>query len=134
MTTVSFMLAVDDAAEASAWYQQALGAKELWSLGSVRALELEGVCLFLHEPTDVFQTPSAIGATTVRLEIFSDDPDSILARAIDAGATGSDGQIHDYETPWGPHRQGGFADPYGHHWLVGDKSPLGWRGSPPNPD
>jgi hypothetical protein len=29
------------------------------------------------------------------------------------------------------HRQGGFTDPYGHRWLVGDKSPLGWRGLPP---
>jgi len=26
--------------------------------------------------------------------------------------------------PWGPHRQGGFVDPYGHLWLVGDRSPL----------
>lgn len=131
MTTVSFMLAVDNAAEASAWYERALGANELWGLGSVRALELEDMCLLIHERTDGFQTPSALGATTVRLEIFSDDPDSLLARAIEAGATGSDGAIHDYETPWGLHRQGGFTDPYGHRWLVGDKSPLGWRGLPP---
>jgi PhnB protein len=26
--------------------------------------------------------------------------------------------------PWGIHRQGGFIDPFGHLWLVGDKSPL----------
>jgi hypothetical protein len=26
--------------------------------------------------------------------------------------------------PWGTHRQGGFIDPFGHNWLVGDKSPL----------
>jgi PhnB protein len=25
---------------------------------------------------------------------------------------------------WGTHRQGGFTDPFGHVWLVGDKSPL----------
>jgi hypothetical protein len=25
---------------------------------------------------------------------------------------------------WGPHRQGGFVDPFGHIWLVGDRSPL----------
>jgi hypothetical protein len=23
------------------------------------------------------------------------------------------------------HRQGGFLDPFGHLWLVGDRSPLG---------
>jgi uncharacterized glyoxalase superfamily protein PhnB len=131
MTTVSFMLAVEDAAEASAWYERAMDAKELWSLGSVRALEIEGVCVLLHEHTDGFDIPSAAGTTTVRLEIFSDNPDSLLARAIEAGACDSDGKIHDYETPWGPHRQGGFSDPYGHRWLVGDKAPLTWRGAPP---
>jgi uncharacterized glyoxalase superfamily protein PhnB len=26
--------------------------------------------------------------------------------------------------PWGIHRQGGFIDPFGHLWLVGDVSPL----------
>lgn len=101
----------------------------MWSLGSVRALNLEGACILVHEVTDEFKTPASLGATTVRLEIFNDDPDSILARAIDAGATDSDGVIHDYETPWGGHRQGGFTDPYGHRWLVGDKAPLGWPGS-----
>ena len=25
---------------------------------------------------------------------------------------------------WGPHRQGGFVDPFGHVWFVGDRSPL----------
>jgi PhnB protein len=33
-------------------------------------------------------------------------------------------KIEDYEVPWGVHRQGGFNDPFGHHWLVGDRSPL----------
>ncbi len=37
-TRISVMLAVDNAAEAAAWYRHALGATELWSLGSVVAL------------------------------------------------------------------------------------------------
>ncbi|NMO51627.1 VOC family protein [Actinoplanes sp. TBRC 11911] len=32
MTTISVMLAVPDAASASAWYRRALGATELWTL------------------------------------------------------------------------------------------------------
>ncbi len=32
--------------------------------------------------------------------------------------------IRDHERPWGTHRQGGFIDPFGHLWLVGDRSPL----------
>ncbi|MEU8078806.1 VOC family protein [Catellatospora citrea] len=38
MTVISVMLAVPDAAGASAWYQQALGVTELWNLGSSSVL------------------------------------------------------------------------------------------------
>jgi uncharacterized glyoxalase superfamily protein PhnB len=30
----------------------------------------------------------------------------------------------DHQTPWGAHRQGGFTDPFGHRWSVGDRTPL----------
>jgi len=32
--------------------------------------------------------------------------------------------VRDHDTPWGVHRQGGFRDPFGHVWLVGDHTPL----------
>jgi uncharacterized glyoxalase superfamily protein PhnB len=32
--------------------------------------------------------------------------------------------LTDHEAPWGIHRQGGFTDPFGHRWSVGDRSPL----------
>jgi uncharacterized glyoxalase superfamily protein PhnB len=128
-TTVSFMLAVRDASEASQWYQQALGAIELWSLGSVRALEFGNAPFILHEPTDGFATPGDAGTTTVRLEVLTSDPDSIVARAVEAGADGSRDLIRDHEMPWGIRRAGGFRDPFGHVWIVGDRSPLNWRGS-----
>ena len=67
---------------------------------------------------------ASIGCTTVRVEVFADDPDAFVARAVAAGADGSADEIRDHETPWGVHRQGGFRDPFGHVWLVGDKSPL----------
>jgi PhnB protein len=121
--TISLMLAVPDAGEASEWYRAALGATELWSLGSVRALELDGAPFLLHEPTDGF-TPPATGTTTVRVEVFTDDPDTLVQRAVAAGAEGSTDPVREYELPWGVHRQGGFRDPFGHAWLVGDRSPL----------
>ena len=52
-----------------------------------------------------------------------DDPDGFVARAVDAGATAG-ARIEDHQVPWGTHRQGGFTDPFGHRWSVGDKSPL----------
>jgi PhnB protein len=122
---ISLMMAVDNAPAASAWYQRALGASELWSLGSVAGLQIEGAPFFLHEPTSSgFESPAAIGRTTVRVEVFVDDPDAFVRRAVAAGADGSADEIRDHQVPWGVHRQGGFRDPFGHIWLVGDKSPL----------
>jgi uncharacterized glyoxalase superfamily protein PhnB len=119
------MMAVEDAPAASAWYQRALGASELWSLGGVAGLEIEGAPFFLHEPTSGgFESPAVIGRTTVRVEVFVDYPDAFVRRAVAAGADGSADEIKDHQTPWGVHRQGGFRDPFGHIWLVGDKSPL----------
>ena len=60
----------------------------------------------------------------MRVEVFTDDPDGFIERAVAAGADGSIDEIRDHQAPWGIHRQGGFIDPFGHLWLVGDKSPL----------
>ena len=122
-TVISIMLAVPDTPKAVEWYAKALGARLLWSLGSVAGLEVDGAPFFLHEPVkNSFQSPKAIGMTTARVELFVDQPDEVIGRAVKAGATGGD--IQDHIAPWGTHRQGGFTDPFGHHWLVGDKSPL----------
>jgi PhnB protein len=119
------MLAVEDAQVAADWYGRALGASVLWSLGSVVGLEVEGAPFFLHEPTSSgFDSPVATGTTTVRVEVFVDDPDAFMSRAVVAGADASNDAIRDHQAPWGVHRQGGFRDPFGHVWLVGDTSPL----------
>lgn len=119
------MLAVPDAATAAAWYRHALGARQLWSLGSVVGLEVDGAPFFLAEPeANGWSSPSDVGTTTVRVEVFVDDPDGFVARAVAAGADGSGDPVRDHEAPWGTHRQGSFFDPFGHLWLVGDRSPL----------
>jgi len=46
---VSAMLIVADAEAAVAWYKDALGATELWNLGAVVGLEVDGAPFFLHE-------------------------------------------------------------------------------------
>lgn len=128
-TVVSVMLIVEDAEAAVAWYEDALGATVLWNLGGVAALELDGAPFLLHEAghgNPAERSPDEIGATSTRIELFVDDPQRVLARALAAGASlGS--EIAEHETPWGTHRQGGFRDPFGHTWSVGDTSPLGYR-------
>jgi PhnB protein len=122
---ISVMLAVADAGTAARWYVRALGATELWNLGGVVGLSVEGAPVFLGEPdNNGWNTPSAAGTRTVRVEVFVDDPDGFIERAVAAGADGGGDPIRDHATPWGVHRQGGFIDPFGHLWLVGDKSPL----------
>jgi uncharacterized glyoxalase superfamily protein PhnB len=119
------MLAVSNTPAAVAWYKRALGATELWNLGGVAGLEIAGAPFFLGEPeSNGWESPVKLGITSARIEVFCDDPDSFVARAVDAGADGSRDAVRDHEAPWGTHRQGGFVDPFGHIWLVGDKSPL----------
>ena len=122
---VSLMLAVSDAPVAAEWYQRALGATVLWDLGSVVGLEVQGAPFFLGQPEgNGWESPEVLGTTTVRVEVFVDDPDGFVRRAVAEGADGSVDAVRIHQMPWGPHRQGGFTDPFGHRWLVGDTSPL----------
>lgn len=122
---ISLMVAVPDAQAAVAWYKTALGATELWNLGSVVGLEIQGAHFFLAETANNgWESPSVIGTTTTRVQVFCADPDDFISRALQAGATGSLDDLRNHQVPWGIHRQGGFVDPFGHIWLVGDYSPL----------
>ncbi len=123
---ISLMVAVPDARAAADWYKRALGATELWNVGSVVGLEIAGAPFFLAEPAqNRWESPTTVGTTTVRVEVFTDDPDGFVERAVEAGADGGFDPVRDHQAPWGTHRQGGFLDPFGHLWLVGDRSPLG---------
>jgi uncharacterized glyoxalase superfamily protein PhnB len=121
---VSVMLAVADVPEAVAWYEHALGAVLLWSLGGgVAGLQIAGGAFFLGTPSgNGWEIPARLGMGSARIEVFCDDPDAFVARALAAGAVGT--APEDHGRPWGNHRQGGFTDPFGHIWLVGDRSPL----------
>lgn len=122
---ISVMLAVPNAPAAVEWYVRVLGAVELWSVGSVAGLSLEGAPFFVGEPEkNGWESPAVLGTTSTRVEVFCDDPDTLIARAIEGGATGSLEEIRDHQALWGTHRQGTFRDPFGHLWFVGDRSPL----------
>jgi len=97
---ISVVLALTDTAAAARWYTQSLGSIELWNLGSVVGLTVEGAPFFLGEPANNgWDTPAACGTRTVRVEVFVDDPDSFIERAVAAGADGSIDKIRDHEAP-----------------------------------
>jgi uncharacterized glyoxalase superfamily protein PhnB len=92
----------------------------------VAGLSIDGAPFFLaHEsPPHGTRAPASAGFTTVRIELFVDDPVAVHARAVAAGAVEhSPVQEHTHETS-GPHPikrmlQGAVVDPFGHLWLVG---------------
>src|SRR5579872_5601032 len=120
------MLIVPDAREALRWYETALGASVLWDLGGVAGLDVAGAPFFLHEAVPgraTERSPVDAGVRTTRIEVFVDDPGGFIARANAAGASDVEHPA-DRDMPWGSHRQGGFTDPFGHRWSVGDHTPL----------
>jgi PhnB protein len=128
-THIAPMLAVRDAAAAIAFYQAAFGATVSWRLGGghvVAGLEIDGAPFFLatESPDNGTRGPTAATGTTVRIELFVDDPIAVQARAIAAGATEKDPvRQHEHETV-GPRPirrmlQGAVFDPSGHMWLIG---------------
>jgi PhnB protein len=124
---LSVMLIVPDAAAAVGWCSAALGAGELWNLGGVAGLHIDGAPFFIHEAVagrTTEQSPADVGLTTTRIEVFVDEPGGLIERAGAAGATAVEAPT-DHKTPWGMHLQGGFTDPFGHRWSVGDRTPLG---------
>jgi PhnB protein len=124
--TVSVMLIVSDADAAVRWYTTALGAGQLWDLGGVAGLHLEGAPFFVHEAVPGKKqesSPTGAGLTTSRIEVFIESPDALIEQAAQAGATDVE-PATEHDAPWGLHRQGGFTDPFGHRWSVGDQTPL----------
>jgi PhnB protein len=128
-TQISPMLAVSDGNAAIAFYQAAFGATLLWHLDGghvVAGLSIDGAPFFLasESPPHGTRGPDSAGFTTVRIELFVDDPVAVHARAVAAGAIERSPVIeHTHETT-GPRPirrmlQGGLVDPFGHRWLVG---------------
>jgi len=124
--SLSVMLIVSDAAAAVGWYRTALGAGVLWDLGGVAGLHVNGAPFFVHEavPGKTNEpSPTDVGLSTTRIEVFVDEPGPFIDHAAGAGASDVEHPT-DHQAPWGTHRQGGFTDPFGHRWSVGDRTPL----------
>ncbi len=98
---ISVMLAVADTPTAVEWYKGALGAMILWDLGGVAGLEIAGAPFFLGEPhNNGWESPTKLGITSTRVEVFCDDPDTFIARAVEAGADGDFDPVKNHQMPW----------------------------------
>ena len=124
------MLAVSDGKAAIGFSKTAFGAELLWHLGEgghvVAGLSVNGAQFFLaHEsPPRGTRSPASVGFTTVRVELFVDDPVAVHRKALAAGANEhSPVQEHEFDiTGAKPIKRmlpGAVVDPFGHMWLVG---------------
>jgi PhnB protein len=124
------MLAVSHGDAAIEFYQSAFDATVLWRLGEgadiVAGLSVDGAKFFLAQEAPKCGTrgPASVGFTTVRIELFVDDPVSVQRRALAAGAVERSPVSEDQYQMAGPYPikrilQGAVVDPFGHMWLIG---------------
>ncbi len=89
---ISPMLAVGDANGAIEFYKAAFDADVLWHLRGgehvVAGLSVYGAQFFLATESPSYGTrgPAAAGFTTVRIELFVEDPEAVQRKALAAGA------------------------------------------------
>jgi PhnB protein len=115
-------IVVKDGARAIEFYKAAFGAKELFRLtepgGKVGHAELRvfgGHFMLADEYPDFGAlSPSTIGGSPVRLHLYVEDADAVVARAVDAGAT----LLRPVKDQFYGDRGGSIADPFGHHWNI----------------
>jgi uncharacterized glyoxalase superfamily protein PhnB len=127
---ISPMLAVVDGNAAIEFYKAAFDASVLWHLESdghvVAGLSIHGSPLFLAQESPSYGTrsPASAGFTTVRIELFADDPVAVHRQALAAGAIERSPVVEHTHDTIGPRPikrmlQGSLVDPFGHMWLIG---------------
>jgi PhnB protein len=120
--SITPVLTVRDALEAVRFYEHAFGAIEVHRdtdlTGRIVAEMAVGAARFRvadEAPEALNLGPHLLGGTSVRINLLVADPDALAERAMAAGAI----EIAPVANQSYGLRQGRFADPFGHHWLIG---------------
>jgi len=125
MTAFAPLLKLKVVAPALEFYKNAFGVEEVLLVknedGSIHVAELslQGALFHLHEGA-----PETAATTTVELGLFLDDPDSLMDKALAAGARLIE-PMKDFEYGY---RQGSFWDPFGFRWTLQKKLANAWTG------
>jgi PhnB protein len=119
-------LTVDNAAAAIDFYVKAFDAVEVVRVprpdGKLvhASVRINGFLVMLNDDFPEMSggksmTPPALGGTPVTIHLTVTDVDAMFQRALDAGAT----EIVPLEEKFWGDRYGMVADPFGHHWSLG---------------
>jgi PhnB protein len=119
-SSVAPWLSVRDSTSAVSFYKAAFGATEVYRLetpdGLVARLSVNGAGFWVSGglPGNGNQDPESLGGGTIRMILTVENPDSLFARALEAGASEifPVGEGHGW-------RLGRLVDPFGLHWEIG---------------
>ena len=111
------------------FYKAAFGAVEVYRVGGrwdnedvVAQLSVGNASFWVSDESPPHRnfSPESLGGATVRMLLIVEDPESVVERAVKAGAT----EIYPVaeEHGW---RLGRIEDPFGHHWEIG-KPLIAW--------
>lgn len=124
--SITPVLTVRDAVQAVAFYERAFGAKEVYRNtypdGRIVAEMAVGDARFRvadEAPEASNLSPQTLNGTSVRINLLVADADGLAERAIANGAI----EIAPIADQSYGLRQGRLADPFGHHWLIGQPLP-----------
>jgi PhnB protein len=121
--SVSAQLSVRRGRDAVEFYIAAFGAVEVYRVGGTAAHEdvvaqlAVGNATFWvadESPRHHNYSPESLGGSTTRLLLVVDDPEAVVARAVELGATEIRPVVKEHH--W---LLGRIEDPYGHHWEIG---------------
>jgi len=115
-------LSIKGASDAIEFYKKAFGATEAMRLaqpdGRIGHAELQigdsRIMLADEFPEMDFRSPRAIGGTPVHLPLYVEAVDTVVGRAVAAGAK----VLRPVQDQFYGDRSGSVADPYGHVWHV----------------
>ena len=124
MTSIQPELWIESPGEALAFYEAAFGATVLHRVGEGDDLVVQlgvGEAAFWVAPPSATRkrlSPRSIDGATSRMLLVIEDPETIVQRAVAAGAVESSPVSEEHG--W---RLGRIIDPFGHEWEIGE--PLG---------
>jgi len=120
--TITPYLTLDEATDAIEFYKDAFGAEELMRMeapgGKIGHAELkigDSILMIADTfPQTTTRPPRELGGTTAGVFLYVEDVDSVVSRAVKAGAQVTQ-EVDDMF--WGD-RFGSVKDPFGHVWSI----------------
>ena len=117
-TTIAPWLTIKNGEEASRFYRAAFDAVETYRLetpdGLIVRLSVKGAEFWVSGGSEESSTIKELGGGLIRMVLTVSDPDTLFAKALNAGASEvfPVGEDHGW-------RLGRLVDPFGLHWEIG---------------